>query len=185
MSHTVVLLLLAMLVGGYTTTVQYLTPPSGSYTDANDLDMTVVYAWLLFLIEGVTLMCGPLVLEKWGWHARDGLQGKIGSVLRLLVCLLIIPHAREAWLKANAKVRAFQRPLFILAGTYAVLLPLLDVFGCVFATWQRKYAVKVLHMSLQFCGLFVLARMLFLRGTYFRLSYLGTTDLPVQLRKGE
>jgi hypothetical protein len=170
-AHVLLVLELAMLCSGYT-----LIEDSTPY--GNDLDLLWVYAWLLFLVEGITLLCGPLGIEKFGWHSRDGIQGIVGSVLRVLISFFIIPHATDAWRRSPPKVKDFLKPMFILSALYILGIPSAQVLSSMAAPYDRKLVAKGVQLAMQGLCIGGLGRMLFFRGQYYRLSVLGGTALP-------
>jgi hypothetical protein len=170
-AHVLLVLELAMLCSGYT-----LIEDNSPY--GSDLDLLWVYAWLLFLIEGITLLCGPLGIERFGWHSRDGIQGIVGSVLRVLISFFIIPHATDAWGRASPKVKDFLKPLFVVSSLYILGIPAAQVASSMASPYDRKLVAKIVQLGMQGVCIAGLGRMLFFRGQYYHLSCLGGTALP-------
>ena len=170
-AHVLLVLELAMLCSGYTL-IEDATPYG------NDLDLLWVYSWLLFLVEGITLLCGPLGIERFGWHSRDGIQGIVGSVLRVLISFFIIPHATDAWRRSPVKVKDFLKPLFVLSALYILGIPFAQVSSSLASPYDRKLVAKGVQLTMQGLCIGGLGRMLFFRGQYYHLSILGGTALP-------
>lgn len=169
-SSVLLLTLMCMIACGYTLTRARL---------GDSADMYVAAGYAFGAIELLLVLTSELQQDNSGqWYPLDGSAGTVAVVLRLITFGLAVPASYETWGNAKAKVRSFLGPFYFATGVYLLSLPGCMFLASFFERSSRKFVMRFSQTLIQGGVICSLSVQFFTRGTYFRVSTLGSTYLP-------